>query len=143
MTGNYWDYPTGVDAPATPGRDITELTNAGNNANYRGTPFPIDSPYYTTVVGQFQSSDSPYGTFDQGGNVGEWNELILGSYRGMRGGTFNNDSFEMLAPYPVNYYATNETGVVGFRVGCVPEPCSISLLVCGAIVGLIWSRRRV
>ena len=70
----YWDYPTSSDT--APGRDMTDAS--GNNANYyTGTgPYPIDSPYYTTVVGEFQNSASPYGTFDQGGNVWEWNEAV-------------------------------------------------------------------
>ena len=65
VTGNYWDYPTSSDS--VPGRDLNDAS--GNNANYYGNPFPIQWPHYTTVVGEFQNSDSPYGTFDQGGNV--------------------------------------------------------------------------
>ena len=36
----------------------------------------IGSPYYRTNVGEFENSASAYGTFDQGGNVWEWNEAI-------------------------------------------------------------------
>ena len=62
----------------------------------RRRPVPIDPPYYTTVVGEFQNSASPYGTFDQGGNVWEWNEAIVYVQfegethvrRGVRGGSF-------------------------------------------------------
>ena len=47
-----------------------------------------------TEVGEFENSVSPYGTFDQGGNLIEWNETILHgtsrSYRGIRGGSFAN-----------------------------------------------------
>lgn len=39
-----------------------------------------------THVGAYTGSASPYGTFDQGGNVYEWNEQIVGSSRGRRGG---------------------------------------------------------
>ena len=52
---------------------------SGNNANYYTAPVPTPSirGKYTTVVGEFQNSDSPYGTFDQGGNVWEWNEAVV------------------------------------------------------------------
>ena len=48
VTGNYFDYPTSSDS--VPGRDLNDAS--GNNANYRGNPYPIDSPYYTTVAGE-------------------------------------------------------------------------------------------
>ncbi len=65
----YFDYPTSSNT--APGRDMADVS--GNNANYYGEPYPIDAGNYTTLVGEFQNSDSPYGTFDQGGNVWEWN----------------------------------------------------------------------
>ena len=72
----YWLYPTSSNT--APGQDMADAS--GNNANYYTDPdaYPIDSGKYTTVVGEFQNSDSPYGTFDQGGNVWEWNEAIIG-----------------------------------------------------------------
>ncbi len=67
---------------------------SGNNANYYSNGYLIGSPYYRTEVGEFQNSDSAYGTFDQGGNVDEWNESITnGSFRGTRGGNLRNNTY--------------------------------------------------
>ncbi len=119
VIAGYWDYPTSSDS--VPGRDMNEGTNPGNNANYFGDPWPIDSPYYTTVVGEFEWSDSPYGTFNQGGNVGEWNEATIGSYRGLRGGSFNMLDIFLPASFRGSLDPASEHGNLGFRVSEVPE----------------------
>jgi formylglycine-generating enzyme required for sulfatase activity len=145
-TGNYFDYPTSNDT--APGRDMADAS--GNNANYYisgvGT-YPIDSGKYTTLVGEFQNSDSPYDTFDQGGNVWEWNETVVNegegwSYRGLRGGSFyyNYVISYLLASFRGYGYPTDEHSLAGFRVSEVPEPATMSLLALG--VAAVMARRR-
>jgi formylglycine-generating enzyme len=134
----YWDYPTSSNT--VPGQDMTEATNPGNNANFYIAPytFPIDSGKYTTIAGQFWLSDSPYGTFDQGGNVWEWNEAILsGSSRGLRGGSFGSGG-EIGASYRFDDSPSFELYSLGFRVSVVPEPGSAALVI---FVGLALFRR--
>ena len=148
----YWDYPTGSNT--APGRDMADPL-PGNNANYNGTPLlplsPIDSGKYTTVAGEFQNSDSPYGTFDQGGNLWEWNETIIGSYRGLRGGAFLYADYTLLASMQLNENPAAQGGSTGFRVselsepisGPIPEPVTMAGMVLG-IGGLVgYIRRRM
>ncbi len=135
----YWNYPTRSDTQ--PGRDLTEATSAGNNANYIGTPYPLEAgTYYTTSVGQFSLSLSPYGTFDQGGNVYEWTDTAWGSDRRFQaGGAFNATGGDIRAS---SYYGgtPSDGGVgVGFRIVEVPEPATLSLL---AMAVLAMRRRR-
>ena len=122
VTGNYWDYPTESYAMPTweapPGTDMTN-----GSANYFGSDFAIGSPYYRTEVGAYDAkpSDSPYGTFDQGGNVWEWKEAIFYSYRGLRGGSFYASGAELHAKY--RYFGHDPTleGVnIGIRVAEAP-----------------------
>ena len=144
VTGNYFGYPTSSDA--APGQDMADVS--GNNANSYTSPFtyPIDSGKYTTVVGEFQNSDSPYGTFDQGGNVWEWIDGIVqsryGSCRGLRGGSFASDGPSDPLRASARYDGVGPLHThsdFGFRVARVPEPASMLMLGLG---GLTLLRRR-
>jgi HEAT repeat protein len=44
-----------------------------------GTDYTIGPPHYRTEVGAHENSESAYGTFDQGGNVQEFNETAAPS----------------------------------------------------------------
>ncbi len=146
----YWDYPTWSDDPNLPSNDLVEPTDPGNNATFYlyGGGWTIGSPYYRTEVGAHENSESPYGTFDQGGNVYEWNEAILpGPHRGLRGGSFDNAGngalLHALSRNSSNYPG-DVNGLIGFRVASIPEPGSITLLATAAL-GLLacgWRKRR-
>jgi formylglycine-generating enzyme required for sulfatase activity len=142
----YWDYPTQSDAaPSNVGSD--GYTDPGNHANYYNNGYTIGSPYWRTNAGEFENSASAYGTFDQGGNVWEWNEAIVyqGSdyaLRGLRGGSFYRIvGSDLLASSRNNSDPTFEYCSVGFRVSGVPEPSSIIALV-GGLISLLGIRRR-
>ena len=140
IIAGYWDYPTGSDT--APGWDMADAS--GDNANYYSPawPYPIDSGKFTTVTGEFQNSDSPYGTFDQGGNIWEWNEgIVSATYRIMRGGAFNSVGDSLCSSSRSGLLPSHETSYSGFRVAqAVPEPSSLMVLAGG--VGMILGLRR-
>ena len=102
----------------------------------------IGSPYYRTVAGEFELSDSPYCTFDQGGNVWEWNETaVFGSSRGLRGGSFISSSSGLHASGRSSLDPTVEGNIVGFRVASIPEPACLTLSVAGVMALMLMLSR--
>ena len=91
--------------------------------------------------GRTTGSASYYGTFDQNGNVWEWNEsTYYSSSRGLRGGAFDSNDNYLQASSDVDHNPTND-GRLGFRVSEVPEPSSVIALL-GGLAGLLGIMRR-
>ena len=98
----------------------------------------------STDVGSYSEDASSYGTFDQGGNVWEWNDAVIsGSTRGLRGGSWGDDGGFLHSLTRYGDVPTLENYFVGFRVArvaSVPEPTSMLLsLVAG---GMMLIRRK-
>lgn len=138
----YWDYPTQNDS--TPTNYLTD-PDGGNNACFMfNDNWTLFLPYYTTEVGEFENSESAYGTFDQAGNVGEWTETLQDpAYvaRVFRGGSFKNTEGYLHASTRLGNSPTITSPYIGFRVVMVPEPSSIIALL-GGLAGLLAKTRR-
>jgi formylglycine-generating enzyme required for sulfatase activity len=124
VDAGYWIYPT--QSNAIPSNVLGVPTDPGNNASY--SDIVIGGTYLRTVVGEHENSESAYNTFDQGGNVWEWNETPVDStyptYRGFRGGAYGSTEDDMRASGRGNYNnPLFENGASGFRLArVVPVP---------------------
>lgn len=134
----YYDYPTGTDT--VPSNVLTD-PDVGNTANFYHDAHTIGRPYWRNEVGEFEDSSSPSGTFDQGGNVMEWNESVVEPYRGIRGGSCGCPETSMRASYrEIHYFPYMEAFSVGFRVACpIPEvvQADVTVTVPG-MTGDLW-----
>jgi sulfatase modifying factor 1 len=141
----YWDYAT--DSNIAPSNKLV-APDAGNNANFRQRSYSLGKPYYYSEVGDFENSESPYGTFDQDGNIWEWNEWTSRNLRGIRGGAFNSPVGQLSAAARYAAGPVAESYLYGFRI-CdltppgtnIPEPTTLGLLALGGGLSLIRLRR--
>ena len=133
-SGVYFDYPTGTDTATT----CSAPTGTTNRANCNNSVANL------TGAGSYTGAASPYGTFDQGGNVLEWTETIVTdgvlSNRVLRGGEFQHSSLDLHAGTKSHGHPTNAAGLYGFRLVMIPEP-STGLLVIVGLLGLAVRRR--
>lgn len=136
----YWTYPT--QSHEVPGnsdtlgpRDVTWANQANYDALFAGGL--SWSHNYLTDVGIFINSASPYGTFDQAGNVMEWNDD--GSDKRVRGGSWFDHADNMRRSFRDRLDPTFEDNDIGFRVASVPEPSTTALLL---MAGGAWLFRK-
>jgi formylglycine-generating enzyme required for sulfatase activity len=130
----YFEYPAASNTP-------TSCAQPGTTANTANCSLAVDD---VTIVGSYTGSASPNGTFDQGGNVAEWNEAITPtpSHRGLRGGSWGNGPGAVAASFRgTAVFPGTENAAIGFRVVRVPEP-STNLLCATALICLAAYRTR-
>lgn len=124
IAAGYWVYPT--QSNSIPSSALID-PDPGNNVTYNTDTDPV---HYRTEVGEHENSESAYGTFDQAGNVWEWNEALVDpaypAYRGLRGGNWDSTYDDLQGSGRGNYnYPTLENPGSGFRVAAyVPRPAS-------------------
>ncbi len=139
----YWTYATRSNS--APGNVVGGAANQANyitaNNFYSVTQSSIHSSFqnYLTDVGAFTGSGSAYGTFDQIGDVWNWNDAVLDSLRGLRGGSWANSAFPVQSSAQGFVDPTSENNIMGFRIA-TPEPTvSVSLMLAG---GMLLARRK-
>lgn len=105
---------------------------------------------YLTDVGSYTGSGSYYGTYDQAGNLYEWNDRVLQDglsnvVRGANGGAWDNYDPEATSfaqqSFPSGEQPFKEYSFIGFRVATVPEPSTYALLLLGG--GALWFLKRL
>ena len=143
--GGYWTYATRSNT--APGNQVGSLSNQANyyTGVYSATQSSgySSSQDYLTDVGAFTNSASYYETYDQTGEVWNWNDAVISSsYRGLRGGCWLDSSYNQASSVR---YATcspaTEGSNIGFRVAEVPEPTSVVLMALGGILAVSLRRK--
>ena len=120
-TDDFYLYPTASDT--APGNMTGDLPLV-NQANFFATVYSVTqsagleaNQNYLTAGGSYPGSKSFHGTFDQAGNVFEWNDAVIGvTSRGLRGGSWDNNQFFMRSSDRFNSAPTYEGPNIGFRV---------------------------
>jgi formylglycine-generating enzyme len=142
----YWLYPTQSDS--VPSNVLSATGTNNDNCWDMGYTDPVNK---LTPVGAFAASPGPYGTFDMGGDVTQWNEAVflppLVPGRGMYGGIW----FSGAVAHQSSRYAAKAGDdpldtfwSIGFRVASVPEPTGLSLFLVGSVglLAYVWRQQR-
>jgi formylglycine-generating enzyme required for sulfatase activity len=142
-TGSYFRFPTRTNSPPNNNPPSQDTGNSANFYDTRGCSTGYcDYPqqYPLTDVGAYTLSIGPYGTFDQGGNVEEWNETLHYGNRGVVGGSWSTNFSGLVATIGTSRYPLYAEDDLGFRVASVPEPgtAALAVVACGTI--LSWWR---
>lgn len=124
---SYYDYSTQSDTlPTIVSANSIGDGSSGSSGNYANYNFGADwnsSNGNVTTVGT-NGGPSAYGTYDQTGQVWEWNDAIIdvgsSSPRGVRGGSWLNASTYIGASYRgfTGAGPSFGNGNVGFRIAC-------------------------
>jgi len=138
-TGTYYDYPNGTDdVPSEPTDGTTPRPmNFGDSPFWQGT-------VVFTSTGQTTAA-SPYGTYDQGGNVAEWLETSSVQFpdRNIRGGWASSSASALSANERDGADPTMEGDGFGFRVAyVVPEPSTFLMITLGGVGLFLHGRKR-
>ena len=147
----YWTYATRSNTAPTPvtanGTGSGSAGSTGNFANYGRVADWNGQDGNVTTVGS-NGGASAYGAFDMNGNVWEWNDLsgAAGSFRGLRGGSFDLDSALTLSSSSRFEGITSPEfpGLYGFRLVAVPEPSTYAMALAGLTCGgyVVFRRRK-
>lgn len=110
---------------------------------HTGTTYTTGDYFHPfTDVGAYTLSESPYGTFDQGGNVFEWNDTVLaGAYPGIRGISWQRLAIDSHVQSWAANWPADSNPEIGFRVAAVPEPSALGVFIVG-VLGLLRRSRR-
>ena len=149
----YWDYATQSDtAPTAVTAGTTGIGSAGSTGNFANYDRTADWNGQTgnvTTVGT-NGGASAYGAFDMSGNIFEWNDGTTGSFRGLRGGGWDDVGASNLSSSDRNLDdPADENNNVGFRLAStdaapIPEPgtwAAMAIFAAGAAYAG-WRRRR-
>jgi len=117
---DYWLYPTVSNSvPTVATANATgDISNPGANVvNYNlGADWNGQDGNVTTVGSAGPSSESFYGTSDQGGNLFEWSETVVSNTHRRRGGSWGSDESFLRSSALGNADPSGEFITHGFRV---------------------------
>jgi sulfatase modifying factor 1 len=139
VNNSYFQYPTSSNSVPV----ASSPTPLPNHANFFN-----GGPGQLTDVGAYSGTLSPYGAFDMGGNVWQWDEAFIGSgtntQRGIWGASWGNNASNSKSGGQTFFFPEGQAAD-GFRLASVPgvpEPSTLALAAFGFAGMTAWRWRR-